>query len=130
MRSRRQWCGSHSSCKCEFMRCTIVPPHVLQHVAEEHGDEQVRELVQRTLPLDHEQRLTRDAAQLIAQPPPATTPVAANRTLHDAAHQETLPGKTVRSEGAASWSVRFAATGGVGGGGCAVGCAAARVGGC
>ena len=84
------------------MRCTIVPPHVLQHVAEEHGDEQVRELVQRTLSLDHEQRLTRDAAQLIAQPPPATTPVAANRTLHDAAHQETLPGKTVRSEGAAA----------------------------
>jgi Zn-dependent metalloprotease len=84
------------------MRCTIVPPHVLQHVAEEHGDEQVRELVQRTLSLDHEQRLTRDAAQLIAQPPPATTPVAANRTLHDAAHEETLPGKTVRSEGAAA----------------------------
>jgi Zn-dependent metalloprotease len=81
------------------MRCTIVPPHVLEHIADRHGDEQVRELVQRTLTLDHEQRLTRDAAQLIAQPPPATTPVAANRTLHDAAHQESLPGKTVRSEG-------------------------------
>jgi Zn-dependent metalloprotease len=62
----------------------------------------VRELVQRTLSLDHEQRLTRDAAQLIAQPPPATTPVAAKRTLHDAAHQESLPGKTVRAEGAAA----------------------------
>jgi Zn-dependent metalloprotease len=83
------------------MRCTIVPPHVLEHAAR-HSDEQVRELVQRTLSLDHEQRLTRDAAQLIAQPPPATTPVAAKRTLHDAAHQESLPGRTVRAEGGAA----------------------------
>jgi Zn-dependent metalloprotease len=82
------------------MRCTIVPPHVLQHVADRHDDEQVREMVQRTLTLDHEQRSTRNAAQLIAQPPKATAPTAANRTLHDAAHKETLPGKTVRSEGA------------------------------
>jgi Zn-dependent metalloprotease len=82
------------------MRCTIVPPHILRHVAEQHGDEQVRELAQRTLTLDHQQRRVRDAAQLIAQPPPATAPAAANRTLHDAGHQETLPGRTVRSEGA------------------------------
>jgi Zn-dependent metalloprotease len=82
------------------MRCTIVPPHVLRHVVDQHGDELVREMVQRTLTLDHEQRRTRVAAQLIAQPPPATTPVAANRTLHDAAHKETLPGRTVRAEGA------------------------------
>jgi Zn-dependent metalloprotease len=81
------------------MRCTIVPPHLLRHVADQHGDEQVRELVQRTLTLDREQRRTRVAAQLIAKAPPATAPAAANRTLHDAAHKETLPGKTVRSEG-------------------------------
>jgi Zn-dependent metalloprotease len=84
------------------MRCTIVPPHILRNIAEQHGDEQVRELVQRTLTLDHEQRRTRVAAQLIAQAPPATAPAAANRTLHDAAHKETLPGKTVRSEGGAA----------------------------
>jgi Zn-dependent metalloprotease len=85
------------------MRCTIVPPHVLQHVVDRHGDEQVREMVQRTLTLDHTQRSTRNATQLISQPPPATTPAAAaNRTLHDAAHAENLPGKTIRSEGGAA----------------------------
>jgi Zn-dependent metalloprotease len=81
------------------MRCTIIPPHVLEHVADRHGDEQVRELVRRTLVIDGEKRLTRDAAQLIAQPPPPTAPAAANRTLHDAEHEQSLPGKTVRSEG-------------------------------
>ena len=84
------------------MRCTIVPPHILRHVADRHGDEQVRELAQRTIALDQEKRRTRAAAQLIAQAPPATAPAAANRTIHDAAHQETLPGKTVRTEGAAA----------------------------
>ena len=81
------------------MRCTIVPPHVLEHVADRHDDEQLRELVQRTLVIDSGQRRARDTAQLIAQPPPTTAPAAANRTLHDAEHQEDLPGKTVRSEG-------------------------------
>jgi Zn-dependent metalloprotease len=84
------------------MRCTIVPPHLLRHVAEQHGDEQVRELVQRTLTLDHRQRDTRVAAQLIAQAPKATEPAAPNRTIHDAGHKETLPGPTVRSEGGAA----------------------------
>lgn len=84
------------------MRCTIVPPHLLRHVAEQHGDELVRELVQRTLTLDHEQRGTRVAAQLIAEAPKATTPAAAKRTIHDAGHKETLPGPTVRSEGGAA----------------------------
>jgi Zn-dependent metalloprotease len=83
------------------MRCTIVPPHILQHIADRHGDEQVREMVQRTLTLDRDRRTTRSAAQLIAQAPPATVS-AANRTLHDAGHQETLPGRTVRSEGGAA----------------------------
>jgi Zn-dependent metalloprotease len=84
------------------MRCTIVPPNVLRHVAENHRDEQVREMAQRTLTLDHERRRTRVAAQLIAQAPSATAPAAAKRTLHDAAHHETLPGRTVRSEGGAA----------------------------
>ncbi|GLY90011.1 M4 family metallopeptidase [Actinoallomurus iriomotensis] len=84
------------------MRCAIVPPHVLRHVAEQHSDEQVRELVQRTLSLDHTQRGTRAAAQLIAEAPKATAPAAANRTIHDAGHKETLPGPTVRSEGGAA----------------------------
>ncbi|MGH3381295.1 MAG: M4 family metallopeptidase [Actinoallomurus sp.] len=59
-------------------------------------------MVQRTLILDHAQRTTRSAAQLISEAPPATASAAANRTLHDAAHQETLPGRTVRSEGGAA----------------------------
>jgi Zn-dependent metalloprotease len=84
------------------MRCTIVPPHVLEHAADRHDDEQIRELLQRTLVLDNDNRRTRDAAQLIAQPPPSAAAAAPNRTLHNADHQETLPGKTVRSEGGAA----------------------------
>jgi Zn-dependent metalloprotease len=72
---------------------------VLRHVAEQHRDEQVRELVQRTLTLDREQRDTRVAAQFIAQAPKATAPAAPNRTIHDAGRKETLPGPTVRPEG-------------------------------
>jgi Zn-dependent metalloprotease len=84
------------------MRCTIVPPHVLEHAADSHDDEQVRELIQRTLVLDSEKRQVRDTARLIAEPPPTAGPAVANRTLHDAEHQENLPGKTVRSEGGAA----------------------------
>jgi len=72
---------------------------VLRHVAEQHRDEQVRELVQRTLTLDREQRDTRVAAQFIAQAPKATAPAAPNRTIPAAGRKETLPGPTVRPEG-------------------------------
>jgi Zn-dependent metalloprotease len=80
------------------MRCAIIPPHVLDHLAEHHGDERLRELAQRTLGIDRGQRETRAAAQLIAAPPPASGSTAPKRTIHDAGHRETLPGKSVRSE--------------------------------
>ncbi len=84
------------------MRCTIVPPHVLEHAAGRHDDEQVRELLQRTLDLDGESRRTRATAQLMTQAPGPAGGAVPNRTLHDGAHGENLPGKTVRSEGGAS----------------------------
>jgi Zn-dependent metalloprotease len=81
------------------MRCAIIPPHVLDHLAEHHGDERLRELAQRTLVIDRDQRETRTVAQLIAAPPPTSGSAAPKRTLHDAGHRETLPGRSVRSEG-------------------------------
>ncbi|HEX6447732.1 MAG TPA: M4 family metallopeptidase [Streptosporangiales bacterium] len=82
------------------MRCSIVPPHVLEHVAERHDDERVRELARRTLLLDADRRGTRDAARLIAEAPPTAPPDASpNRAIHDAGHRETLPGRKVRAEG-------------------------------
>ncbi|GAB3983229.1 M4 family metallopeptidase [Actinoallomurus acanthiterrae] len=81
------------------MRCAIIPPHVLDHIAEHHEEERLRELAQRTLVIDHGQRQTRAAAQLISEAEPTTGPATAKRTIHDAKHHQTLPGKTVRSEG-------------------------------
>jgi Zn-dependent metalloprotease len=83
------------------MRCTIVPPHILEHAADHHDDEQVRELLQRTIDIDGASRRTRVTAQLTAGVPSPTGGAAPNRALHDAAHRENLPGRTVRSEGGA-----------------------------
>ncbi len=83
------------------MRCAIVPPHVLEHAAERHDDDRVRELARRTLVIDDEHRQIRDAAPPGTRPllTSAVGPASAKRTLDDAGHQESLPGRTVRSEG-------------------------------
>ncbi|MCO5966904.1 M4 family metallopeptidase [Actinoallomurus soli] len=82
------------------MRCAIVPPHVLDHLAENHHDERLRESARQTLVIDTGQRDARAAAQLIASAEPTTGPAAAKRNIHDAGHLNRLPGKSVRSEGA------------------------------
>ncbi|WP_405013404.1 M4 family metallopeptidase [Kitasatospora sp. NBC_01539] len=70
-------------------RCAIVPPHILRRLADRgHGP------ARRSLALDtglREQRLT-------AAPPVAATQHL-TRTVADARHTETLPGRTVRREG-------------------------------
>ncbi|GAA4614089.1 M4 family metallopeptidase [Actinoallomurus liliacearum] len=90
------------------MRCAIVPPHVLDHIAENHRDERLRESAQRTLVIDSGQRDARAAAQLIASAEPTTGPAVAKRTIHDAGHHDRLPGRTVRSEGAPATGDRSA----------------------
>lgn len=81
------------------MRCAIVPPHILDHLAEHHGDERLRELARRTLTADIGRRAERAAIRPAVPPRPAPGPAVPDRTVHDAGHRQTLPGRTVRTEG-------------------------------
>lgn len=81
-------------------RCGILPPHLLQAIAD-RGTPGQRDRALRTLAIDGGLRRTRAAATGGTAPaPPAGTP-APHRTIADAAHTEQLPGRTVRTEGAA-----------------------------
>lgn len=76
--------------------CGIIPPHILRHIAE-HGDAQQRERAQLTLELSAHTRGERQAVALAA-----SLVVAAGqkrRTIYDARHKRSLPGRLVRGEG-------------------------------
>ncbi|WP_424213848.1 M4 family metallopeptidase [Streptomyces sp. BI20] len=88
--------------------CTIVPPHLLDKVARGdhsgHADSALR-----TLEHDSAHRTRRRLGALRALSLAAPTPVDADpehpldrprRTLHDAGHTTSLPGRVVRREGA------------------------------
>lgn len=77
----------------------ILPPHVLQSVAENGNDEQ-RAAAARTLATDATFRALRaapvePARQVLA----AIGPSQKQRTIHDARNGQTLPGDVVRQEG-------------------------------
>ncbi|MER7755709.1 M4 family metallopeptidase [Kitasatospora sp. NPDC097643] len=71
--------------------CAIVPPYVLDRLAEAGHEPAVRSLA-----LDTAHRAAR-----LAPPPPAPGPAAASRVICDAGHGQRLPGRTVRTEGQA-----------------------------
>ncbi|MFJ6214647.1 M4 family metallopeptidase [Streptomyces sp. NPDC092296] len=80
--------------------CTIVPPHVLDRLAEA-ADAAVRDAARRALALDSGHRENR------LLPPRAVAPDPSGgdhprRTVSDAHHTETLPGVVVRREGGAA----------------------------
>ena len=82
--------------------CGIVPPHILEHLAAHAEDDAVREAAERSLALDAVNRVHRAAA------PPAREGVVrerlldtAERTVCDDHHTQRLPGRVVRTEGAA-----------------------------
>ncbi|MGW0764346.1 M4 family metallopeptidase [Streptomyces sp. NPDC002676] len=81
--------------------CTIVPPHILDHLAR-HDDVSLAQRALQTLEHDSAQRTrrrvtaVRTAATLAAAAPDTSSP---NRTIYDAHHRTTLPGKKVRAEG-------------------------------
>jgi Zn-dependent metalloprotease len=81
------------------MRCTIVPPHVLERVLERTDDPDIRARARRSLVLDASNRVERRLLTLEA-PAPAPGPAEPNRKVNDAKNQEVLPGETVRAEGA------------------------------
>ncbi|MFC1416425.1 M4 family metallopeptidase [Streptacidiphilus cavernicola] len=86
--------------------CGIVPPHILEHLRSHAEDPAVRTAAARSLALDERHRERRTLL-----PPPRglrssssdraaallDTPV---RTISDDRHTQTLPGRTVRTEGA------------------------------
>ncbi|WP_075735264.1 M4 family metallopeptidase [Streptomyces acidiscabies] len=80
--------------------CTIIPPHVLDHVAR-HEDASIADRVARTLERDSLQRTRRRLTierGLIAAAPAAGTGKP-KRTIYDAGHTTDLPGTEVRAEG-------------------------------
>lgn len=80
--------------------CTIVPPYVLDHLAEAGHEPAARSLL-----LDAAHRSTRHAAPPAAPAGPAgpAGPGATglSRVIADTGHSERLPGRTVRTEGQA-----------------------------
>ena len=79
------------------MRCHIVPPHMLDRIARDATDPDLRERARRTLALTSAQATERRAFR--AAVPTPTEDFVPNRTINDAGHREQLPGRTVRKEG-------------------------------
>jgi Zn-dependent metalloprotease len=82
------------------MHCTLVPPYILQALAR-HDDPVVRDAAIATLGYDKTfavNRLIGDRA-LRATEKAAPAIAAVRRLIHDAHHEEDLPGELVRSEG-------------------------------
>ncbi|MBU6483992.1 MAG: M4 family metallopeptidase [Betaproteobacteria bacterium] len=82
--------------------CAILPPEILRRIAS-RGNRAQREAALATLATDQTLRLARATHQLLdagARKPSLTLPeLAKQRTIYDAGHQETLPGRVVRAEG-------------------------------
>jgi Zn-dependent metalloprotease len=83
-------------------RCGIVPPHLLQRLAQS-GDPLIGVPARRTLERDAAQRNRRHQAARAAPAQPLPSRPAGvpepRRTVYDAQGREELPGKRVRSEG-------------------------------
>lgn len=77
-----------------FPCCSIIPPIILDRVAE-HGNKEQREWALRALTLSARIRGHRDVASLLPNSAVAGTK---RRTIFDAKHQEDLPGTLVRGE--------------------------------
>lgn len=90
--------------RCRFRRaCTILPPEILRRIAS-RGTASQREAALATLATDQTLRLSRATQQLLERGPrsaPLAMPgFAKQRTIYDAEHRESLPGRVVRGEGA------------------------------
>ncbi|RCH64317.1 peptidase M4 family protein [Streptomyces sp. SDr-06] len=78
--------------------CTVVPPHILEHLAQ-HEDPALHEPARRTLEHDSLLRTQRRITTVRGAAAPAGTPSdKPQRTIYDAGHLETLPGRKVHAE--------------------------------
>ncbi|OON80862.1 M4 family metallopeptidase [Streptomyces tsukubensis] len=81
--------------------CTIIPPHLLDHLSQSDNARRA-EAARRTLDVDAQARTRRHDFAVATKRASLVAPVAdANpeRTVYDAQHRTTLPGKKVRTEG-------------------------------
>jgi len=76
----------------------ILPPHMLQNIAE-HGSPEQREWAVRTLAVSEQFRGQRTAAAQFDSLALRAAVAGLNRTIYDAEHGTTLPGQVVRNEG-------------------------------
>src|SRR3954451_2671089 len=80
--------------------CSIVPPHILKHIASHDDDEEVRAIARQTIERTSAARGQRAALGIL--PSLAAVPAGEKRrTVYDAQHGTTLPGKLVRGEAGA-----------------------------
>ncbi|WP_415950258.1 M4 family metallopeptidase [Streptomyces sp. KLOTTS4A1] len=82
--------------------CTIVPPHVLDRLAQS-PDPRLSAAARRTLATDAAERTARRLTTVVGAPacvpPPDAEADKPHRTVHDAQHRRELPGRKVRGEG-------------------------------
>jgi Zn-dependent metalloprotease len=99
--ARHRYGARIRACTCAC-RCAIVPPELLRRIAQ-NGTRPQREAALATLAADQSLRFARATAQLLAAGARRITlagpAFAPHRTIYDAGHRETLPGKAVRAEG-------------------------------
>src|SRR3954470_23644233 len=76
--------------------CSIIPPHILRNIAE-RGDDDARTDAQRALELTEQTRGMRIAI-IESGAMMAVSTGEKRRTIYDAQHARTLPGKRVRGE--------------------------------
>ncbi|WP_369222675.1 M4 family metallopeptidase [Streptomyces sp. R39] len=84
--------------------CGIVPPHILDHLAQ-HEDQTLSDAALRTLQHDSAARTRRRVTAvrtLTAAAAPAAAGSTPHRTIYDAGHRTDLPGTEVRQEGSES----------------------------
>jgi Zn-dependent metalloprotease len=73
--------------------CTVIPPHILRHVAE-HGDDDARKNVAATL--RESVQIAQERSHAFATPNgEAAINITKRRQVYDARHKRTLPGKLV-----------------------------------
>jgi len=79
--------------------CSIIPPHILRNIAE-RGDDDARADAQRALETTEQSRGMRMIATEAVMA--AVSTGEKRRTIYDAQHARTLPGKRIRGEGDAA----------------------------
>ncbi len=83
--------------KIHHPACSVIPLHILRHLAE-HGDDDIREQVASTIYQSDQITAGRAAALIGPVAAPAPLPTGRIRSVYDAGHQRKLPGRLVMAD--------------------------------